>query len=492
MTTITAKARTTKEPLEWTIYCVLLFMLALWPRLLYDHAVLDQFANLAPKDQPDMKDLRRDIAQIGEERSVGYFTPDSADYVELAAKLLKGSFADAVSSKRPIGYPFLLALTGLHPTAILTVQAVLLSIIPICTFFLVSIVTRCRLLGFASGLISCISPTGIALGAFLLADAFFSVLFAVSFVALIHGALFNSGRWIVFSAMLSGIAVLVKPILLFWPFISLVIYLLIAGLQELMARGSHDKLKTWLRAFIKIWRPALLLVLIPLLVMTSWAGLNYWHNGVFTVSSIGALALRLYLAPEVEQWEATGTYPASEAVHEKQVELRRRFSAIPTEKEKLRIYSDEAIAIFKHYPSRTAQALIENALTNSTEGWGYFPVQIPDSQNRHSRILSTISWREHQMRKLALLPVVVAPIVALSIMKWKPSPQNLRLAVTLCAMTLTFLYFFLVSGTTFWTGPRVLYPSEILTISTSATLLALLARVFVRRNGSYDGSHFHL
>jgi hypothetical protein len=51
-------------------------------------------------------------------------------------------------------------------------------------------------------------------------------------------------------------------------------------------------------------------------------------------------------------------------------------------------------------------------------------------------------------------------------------------------MTLTFLYFLTLSGTTFWTGPRIVYPTEILQISTAAMLVALLVRAIGHMRGN--------
>ena len=64
-----------------------------------------------------------------------------------------------------------------------------------------------------------------------------------------------------------------------------------------------------------------------------------------------------------------------------------------------------------------------------------------------------------------------------------PSPYERRLVSILFAMTLTFLYFLTLSGTTFWTGPRIVYPAEILEISTAAMLVALLVRAIGHMRG---------
>jgi hypothetical protein len=50
-------------------------------------------------------------------------------------------------------------------------------------------------------------------------------------------------------------------------------------------------------------------------------------------------------------------------------------------------------------------------------------------------------------------------------------------------MTLTFLFFVTLSGMTFWTGPRIVYPAEILEISTAAMLVAVLVKAIGHLRG---------
>jgi hypothetical protein len=79
--------------------------------------------------------------------------------------------------------------------------------------------------------------------------------------------------------------------------------------------------------------------------------------------------------------------------------------------------------------------------------------------------------------------ILVAPFVALIAVRVDPSPSDRRLVSTLFAMTLTFICFLAMSGTTFWTGPRIVYPAEILEISTAAVLVAVLGRAIGRLRG---------
>ena len=120
--------------------------------------VLEQFAKLPAADQISYE--------------MGYLEPDSPDYLEPALNLINGRVSQAVSLSRPIGYPALLALVGASPTATLHVQALLLSLIPVCTFLLITVFTDNDLLGFAGGVVSSISPSGVAIGSLIMSDGF--------------------------------------------------------------------------------------------------------------------------------------------------------------------------------------------------------------------------------------------------------------------------------------------------------------------------------
>jgi hypothetical protein len=201
-----ARFKLRKEDSRRLIYCILLFFFALGLRLLYANIVLEQFAEIPAADQTS--------------NEMGYLTHDSLGYLEPAVDLMKGHIAQAVSLIRPIGYPAFLALLRANPTATLHAQALLLSLVPACTFSLVSVLTEKNLLAFVAGLASSISPSGIAIGSLIMSDALFASLFAVLFTAMVYGTLRNSVPWILFSALVSGLAILVKPILLFWPVVA--------------------------------------------------------------------------------------------------------------------------------------------------------------------------------------------------------------------------------------------------------------------------------
>jgi hypothetical protein len=399
---------------------------------------------------------------------MGYLTLDSPGYLEPAVDLMKGHIAQAVSLIRPIGYPAFLALLGTNPTATLDAQALLLSLIPVCTFLLVSVLTEMNSVGFAAGLVSSISPSGIAIGSLVMSDAVCASLFAILFTAMVYGTLRNSLPWILFSAIVSGLAILVRPILLFWPLVAVVVSVLIAGFRDASRTG-------WLQIDKGRRTRMCVLFFVPAVFMISWAGLNYAENGIFTVSIIGNLTIREYLATKAEEWGKTGHRPSFAAVQQDQNTLRKRLETL-TVQEEARAFLPESIAIFKKYPAQTVKAFVDDALENSLGGWDYFSRQLPFSQNQLGRFFSKISNWESRLRQIALLMMLVAPFIGLIALRVNPSAYARRLVSVLFAMTLTFLLFFALSGTTFWTGPRIVYPVEILEISTAAMLVAVLLR----------------
>jgi len=435
-----------------TYYILLLFLLALGLRLLYASVVLKQFAELSTAEQTSYK--------------IGYLMPDSGGYLEPAADLMKGHIRQAISLIRPIGYPAFLALLRANPSATLYAQAILLSLIPICTFLLVRLLTESNLLGFAAGVASSISPTGIAVGSLVMSDALFASLFAVVFTTMVYGIVHHSLRWVVFSAIGSGFAILVKPILLFWPVVAVVVSALIVACQN----ESRNNSRRWLQIDKSRYTQMLVLFFVPIIFIISMAGANYKKYGTFTVSIAGKLSLREYLAVRTEEWGIAGHLPSQDAIRQNQNILRKRTRI----QEEAYPWVSESIAIFKKYPIQTIKAFVMDAQEQVVGGWNDFSYQLPFSQ--HQLAFSRISNLETRLRKIALLITFFAPFVGLVRVWIDPSPYLRRLVPMLFAMNMTFLYFVMLSGITFWSGPRIIYPTEILEISTAAVLVAALVR----------------
>jgi hypothetical protein len=455
---------TTSITLQWKtskplMYCLFLVLFSLTLRISYAYVVLEQFSGISAVDQNSYQ--------------IGYLTPDTPGYTEPALSLTTGDFARAISLVRPIGYPAFLALFGVNFTYVLCAQALVLSIIPVCTFFLVSVPTENDLLGFGAGLVSVLSPTGIAVGSLVASDALFASLFAVLFTALVYGTLRNSLRWILFSAIVSGLAILVRPILSFWPVVSLMVSALIAVFQD----GLRNGLRTWFQRCKERLTQILALFFIPVVFMISFAEANYVENGIFTVSLIGQMTLREYLAVETEEWGKAGHWPTLAAIQQNRKILRERLAAMPIQ-EQVSTYVPESIAIFEKYPAEAIISFLKNAIGNAVGGWTLFAEQLPFSRQKLGSVLSVISGLESCLRWIGLLLILSAPLIGLVAVRVNPSPYERRLVSIIFAMTLTFIFYFMLLGLTFWTGPRIIYPVEIMEISTAALLVAVLKRAF--------------
>jgi hypothetical protein len=120
----------------------------------------------------------------------------------------------------------------------------------------------------------------------------------------------------------------------------------------------------------------------------------------------------------------------------------------------------ESIAIFEKYPTQAIKAFVDNALENAIGGWDYFSRQLPFSKEQLITLWKISKW-ESRLRRIALLMILFAdslrPIYWHDALMVNPSPYERRLVSVFFAMTLTFLYFLALSGTTFWTGPRIIY-----------------------------------
>jgi hypothetical protein len=438
--------------------CAALFLVALFPRLLFCIEVLQQFGKLPVEMQNSFE--------------IGYLTLDSPEYLAIAKSLWEGQLTQSISLIRPIGYPAFLALLGTRPATILEAQAVLLSIVPVCTFVLVRLLSQNIWISIFAGLVSCISPTGIALGSLVMSDGPFAALFAILFVALIYGVLVDSWRWIAVSAFVSGLAALVRPILLLWPFISVVLYVLIAGPRwnfQLRRVETSDRLNI------------LTLFAVPVAFMVCWASLNYLHSGIFSVSETGGMTLREYLSTKTEEWGKAGGRPSDLAIKKNMTDVRNRLEALPNE-ERVRAYSVESWTILRKYPIAAAEVFVDDFLKNSTAGWDYFPRQLPFSQDKFGSLLSRVSKLESWCRRAALIVVTFGAVILLIASRDRPWLTDTKFVGTFVSMVLTIYYFVLFSGTTFWTGPRIVYPTEMIQIAAVMLLANLIIRAYGARS----------
>jgi 4-amino-4-deoxy-L-arabinose transferase-like glycosyltransferase len=236
---------------------------------------------------------------------------------------------------------------------------------------------RSKLASFVAGLTSALSPTGIGLVGILLADLLFAAAFVVSFLLLYHGIAVNR-RLLSYGAGVGfGNSALIKPILGFWPILSVLIWCL-------LAKAAHQPVR---------WKHVCIFVFLQLTFLLPWATRNYVVEKSFSLSTIGVQNLRYYVVPRVEEWARAGRFPSSDAIKHNRQSVRSRDEADLAAKRasSARIAQRrlvESLAIFQKHPWTTMRVYYQNVKEDASAGWHYFPVQLP----RESTLRTSLNY----------------------------------------------------------------------------------------------------
>lgn len=416
-------------------------------RLGFVEEVLTQYPKLAP----NLKMSHR----------YGFMAPDSMDYIEPAVRLMGGSFLHAGSLMRPPGYPAFLAACGLDPSCTLIAQALLGSLIPVCTLLLTFYLLRNLPLSIFAGLVSTFSPTGIGITGLIMSDLLFAVMFAMGFLLLIYGSTQDHNRWILLSAFIFGLGALIKPILFAWPLVSVVIWALV--------RRSENKSLTW-------WPPIILLFVQGFFVV-GWSSCNYMRDGVFTLSESGPCTMRYHWAVRVEESARAGHDPTVEAITKNRDTVYKRLhDSHVTPSRRVKACWDESFRIFRSYPTYALLTYFRDINENTEEGWDHFPLQLSLSSSL-IEFGTMVSRVESFVRTYTRWPVTLGFVLAFFLVYFRQRPERRRIGFCILALSTACLYFSAFSGVVFWTGPRILYPVEMLAITILAAEIYILAKL---------------
>ncbi len=424
--------------------CVLLFFVAVILRLGFVKEVLGQYATLSNR----MKASGR----------FGFLAPDSSTYLNLADNFTSGELLHVGTISRPPGYPAFLWVCGRSPSHILIVQAILCALIPVCAFLFSYHLLGNFPISTAAGLVSAVSPTGIGVSGLVLADSLLAVLFAVGLLVLLYGAKRRNIIWVLASAVLFGAGGIVKPLLLFWPVLSAVVW-------WLFRRGEMQRVE---------WTRIGALFLVQGLFLTGLATCNYVRDTVFTVSEIGPRTVREYWAVRVEEWARAGHKPGIESIKRNQDATRKRLDEKPPV-ERIRVYKEESRRIFRSHPVLAAIVFLRNIHELSIQGWDRFYRQAP-LDPFYLGWLRKMSGMEAIARRFSRWLTIPALLIALMVSRFRRVPENRRICLMICGLWVAYMYVTLCSGVTFWTGTRIVYPIEVVTITIVAAEVDLLYR----------------
>lgn len=219
-------------------------------------------------------------------KSIDPVRADAAKYAIIANNLLaKGLYSEKENAAKPSysitpGYPFFLAsiMTIVHDgdvayRTILYTQAVIGAAVSVLTV-LIAIHFLPFFLAYAAGILTALSPHLISIGALLLTETLFSFLLLLAFWLLLRGSKSATFYWMIPAGLLFGLAALVRPAIIAFPFF----------LFPLLALKLN-------------WRLPTALILAAFLVFGSWVGwtkINAWRASPSASALSASLALGIY------------------------------------------------------------------------------------------------------------------------------------------------------------------------------------------------------
>jgi tetratricopeptide (TPR) repeat protein len=386
----------------------------------------------------------------------GFLTTDSDLYIRLAKDFYSGYFgqhADAGALLRTPGYPAFCAPfygLGLAPAGILVTQAVLGALIPVVALLLALMLTGSVFLAGLAGFLSVISPSGIGLCGLIMSDMLLAAMFAVGIYLLYCGAIKTNAIWIVSAGLIFAGALMVKPILVLWPAFMIPVFLLFCHAEKKPAN----------------WKALVIAIAIQVVILGVWCTRNYVFEKVFSPSSASTVLLYSSIRPRVEEWVKAGGLPGDKAVRRNRDQLNemieKQMAGVST-KDKFDQLERKSMEVIRAHPLVTLKVVLQDIKENALLGWDYFGKQLPLGPSLRNRLLIA-SRQESALREKALIMIAVFFCSLLIATGVKPTPDKRRMLLLASALMLTFGYFAALSGTSYWGGPRYLYPVEFIMI----------------------------
>lgn len=406
---------------------------------------------------------------------------DAKQYIALARNLAEfGRFIDDsrqfgtvyYSLLRPPLYPLLVAPFEAYEVRapLLLAQAVLGTAIPVVAVLLGGWWFNSRLGAWIAGLMAALSPTGIGMTGQVMADLLFATLFAGSLVAVAVAARRNRPQLLWLAGLSAGMATLVKPAGLYWPFA-------LPLIAWLVFRADKVRLS---------WRHLAVAVGLAIALPAMWAVRNYHVARVFAVSTVDAQNLRYYLAPQTQEWAKVGGPPGKGKLRRNREAAMRRdendFGKVPA-REIVRRQWSESFEIFRNYPNETFQAYTHNLAGHFTTPFNGFDYQFPKGGRTR--------WLIGELESITgstTTYVIIAGFAAASLLPFLPplrrDPRSKSWLLRVCVLVIAFAYVSGLSGTTYGTGSRILFPAhiavQILVAAGTAALVALFRSLRTR------------
>ena len=386
---------------------------------------------------------------------------DSQEYIHLAKNIanLKGYAQDNIYSRylsilRTPGYPLFYALfehSGTAPVAVLWSQVLAGACIPVLAASLAFMITNKFSASITAGFLSSISTSSIFLTGEVMVDLLFAVVFMIGFFLLYFGIAHLKKMAVLGAGLVFGISSLIKPTTIIWPLYSLIVYYFLSKAHKVNIQ--YDIL--------------ILFVTIQIAIIGGWSLRNYYTAGIFSPSTIGTQTLRHYLAVEVDEVGNKENSPSTiiSSIRKEQKRLRKEVQfALSTGISIKNLHKTQFDESFNILLSNLYIAYIcyrRNIAENisSSIRWNFYSDKLPKQSFLNKWLPVLISFNYYLLRIIFVLIIIF--VCALPwFRKFNKHKLLNRYFYTSLALILTYLYFAFMSGITFWTGPRIIFPVE--------------------------------
>jgi hypothetical protein len=386
---------------------------------------------------------------------------DSYEYIHLAKNIanLKCYAQNSIYSRylsvlRTPGYPLFYALfeySGTAPVSILWSQVVVGACIPVLAALLTFMIVKKFTASIITGFLCSISTSSIFLTGEIMVDLLFAFVFIIGFSLLYFGIAYLKKMSILTAGLVFGICSLIKPTTIIWPFYSILIYYFLSKASK--ANIKYDIL--------------ILFVTIQIAIIAGWSLRNYYTERVFTLSTIGTQTLRHYLSVEVIEVDNRENSPSTiiNSIKNEQKRLRREVQfALNTGTSIKKLHDTQFNESFNILFSNLYLTYIcyKRNITENISGpdlWHFYSEKLPKQSFMYKLLPLLISFNNYLLRIIYI--VILLFVCGLPWFRKLYKDELLKHHFyTSLALILTYLYFALISGVTFWTGPRIVYPAE--------------------------------
>ncbi|MCK4607057.1 MAG: glycosyltransferase family 39 protein [candidate division Zixibacteria bacterium] len=377
------------------------------------------------------------LSQIGLQR-LSTLAPDTGAYRLVAEYFLSGGTVgeETIFQVGP-GYGLILAalewLFGPDPLPTLVFSVFMGSLGPVLVYLLAYCLIRSRTVALITGIFVALSTTSISLSCMVLSDQPFFTIHAAALVCFVLGFRTGKTSWFVAAGIIAGLATLVRGTSQFWWFVFALVGLVVPVPERFPSR-------------LAVVRKACLTGGVMLIMVLTWSARNYLEHDIFVFGGNGVSAARAYSAALAV---ANHTEDADILdIRERWVQEDREYFGDhePTMTERYYRARDHLWHTLTSHPDWFLEVFLSSVKGNVLTGNYMVRSQTPEFLPLWNRLNAIHGkWFAHLLFYTALLGLVF--LVA----------DRQHLAWIL--LGLTYCYFTLITGFSFWQGSRLHYPA---------------------------------